>query len=71
MIFKGTQIVNKRPRRMRGGGFVYRAPKMSLQQLRNDSVHVILQPGELVVPKRLVPRIKRYLHANKISLPGL
>jgi hypothetical protein len=56
---------------MRGGGFVYRAPKMSLQQLRNDSVHVILQPGELVVPKRLVPRIKRYLHANKISLPGL
>jgi hypothetical protein len=44
---------------------------MSLQQIRNDSVHAILQPGEIVIPKRLAPRIKRYLRTNKIRLPGL
>lgn len=71
MLFKGTKIVNKRPRRLEGGGFVYRAPKMSLRQIRNDSVHAILQPGEIVIPKRLAPRIKGYLRANKIRLPGL
>jgi hypothetical protein len=71
MIFKGTKVVNNRPRRLEDGGFVYRAPKMSLKQIRNDSVHAILQPGEIVIPKRLAPRIKRYLHANKIRLPGL
>ena len=71
MLFKGTKIVNDRPRRLEQGGFVYRAPKMSLRQIRNDSVAAVLQPGEIVIPKRLAPRIRKFLKAKRIRLPNL
>ena len=53
---------------------------MTAKQLRNDSVAAILQPGELVIPKRyytkgkapinLAERMAKHLKANGIRLPN-
>lgn len=82
MKFKDVKIYNNRPRQMLDGGYVVPSKHMTRNQLSHDSVMAILQPGEVVVPKRFYQRSKRKwvnlaqrvsndLRAGGFVLPGL
>lgn len=81
--FKGTKVYNPgRAREMRDGGYVVPKNNMTRNQLSHDSVMAILQPGEIVIPKRyyqrstrkwinLAQRVSNDLRAGGFMLPGL
>ena len=85
MKFKGVAVHNPHNPRTNvymKGGVVYPGRNMTAKQLSHDSVMAVLQPGELVIPKRFYQRSKRKwlnlaqrvgndLRKDGIKLPGL
>lgn len=78
MYFKGVPIYNRRPWLYYRGGKIPIRPKMTVQQRINDSVKIIAQPGELVIPVKhkgykdgeLVNDVVRYLGQKGVRLPN-
>lgn len=78
--FKGVPVFNAgRPRIYKRGGFIKASPTMTELQKKNDSVHIIAQPGELIIPyyhKKfsdggLVKKVVNFLKSDlKVRLPG-
>ena len=48
--FKGVPIYNKKPLMFPTGGKIKKYPGMTEKQIKNDSVHIIAMPGELIIP---------------------
>lgn len=79
--FKGVPIFNyNRPRKYPVGGFIKASPGMTEQQKKNDSVHIIAMPGELIIPYykkgfkdgELVQKVAKFLKQDlKTTLPGI
>ena len=63
------------PYRFANGGIVSAGqatiPKEFLPPNDTDTVPARLEPGELVIPRKHVPLIKRFLYQNKIYLPNM
>lgn len=61
------------PYRFADGGVVSPAQQNIIGLPPNDVDTVLarLQPGEIVIPKKHVPLIKRFLFQNKIYLPNM
>jgi hypothetical protein len=78
--FKGVPLFNPgNPRKYPIGGYIKPDPRMTEQQKKNDSVHIIAMPGELIIPyyKKgfedggLVKKVIKYLKNDlKVRLPG-
>jgi hypothetical protein len=77
--FKGVKIYNPtRPWMYIQGGKIPIRPTMSVQQRINDSVKIIAQPGELIIPVKhkrykdgeLVKDVVRYLGQKGVRLPN-
>lgn len=84
MKFKDTRVYNPgKPRDFYAdGGYVVPSKNMTRNQLSHDSVMAVLQPGEIVVPKRyyqrskkkwvnLAQRVRNDMRAGGFMLPGL
>lgn len=71
MYYKGVKVYNpSSPWKFKNGSFVHIKPDMTQQQLHNDSVLAILQPGEIVISKKYVnDKLKNILENNKIHVP--
>lgn len=76
----GGRVKTKKARLMTKGGRVHakgNVPKtinvrMNLEQSSGaDRVPAILAAGELVIPKRLAPKVTRFLKASGDRIPGL
>jgi len=62
------------PYRFSNGGMVSPSQQNIIGILPPDDVDTVLarlQPGEVVIPKKHVPKIKRFLMQNKIYLPNM
>jgi hypothetical protein len=80
MYFKGVKVYNAdRPWLYAQGGKIHQRPAMTLQQRLNDSVHIIAQPNELIVPVthkkypkqgQLVNKVIDYLDTLGVKLPN-
>jgi hypothetical protein len=77
--FNGVPIFNHgRPRKYPIGGYIKADPRMTEQQKKNDSVHIIAMPGELIIPYykkgfkdgELVNKVVNYLDKINVRLPG-
>ena len=68
---KYYEIYNRINKDGRNGGFVVAMPDMTTKQLNNDSVQTILQPGELVIPRRYVHQIMGFLKRKNIRFGNL
>lgn len=66
MYFKGTKIYNSgSPWRYMSGGKIHQMKDMSERQRKNDSVLIVAQPNELIIPVHH-PRFKDGELVNKV-----
>lgn len=79
---KGGKVpYNKKPLCMQSGARVSAKRGMTGYQKRNDSVHALLMPGEIVIPKyyqkskkkriALANQVEKYLKRQQINLPNM
>lgn len=56
-----------------GGGWVQKPWDLSLSQAEKagDIIPAILQPFELVIPRKYAPLVETFLRSKKIKLPGM
>jgi hypothetical protein len=69
--FKGVIPFNRKYRNYIAGGYAKPSRKMSKAQLQHDSLRAMLQPGEIIIPRKYVRRVARMLHRAHINLPGV
>ncbi len=62
---------NNRPREFEGGGAVLGHKRMTRRQRENDSVRAILQPGEVVIPKKFYQKGKRPINLADRTVKAL
>ena len=68
MFFKGVKIVNAKPRLKFGGGKIKQTTKMTKKQLNNDSIYLIGEEDQLMIPTKYANLVNDFLKKNNIKL---
>jgi hypothetical protein len=80
MYFKGVKVYNAgSPWRYAKGGKIHKFGDMTEKQIKNDSIHIVAMPNELIIPVNhpkfpksgeLVNKVINYLDKLDVVLPN-